>query len=224
MRLAIWLVLAAVQAAPCAAPCAANPELVINEILAAPARDWNGDAAVSSRDDEWVEVYNTTDHEISLAGYRLADTDTSWRYEFTGVLPSHSHLVVFGSDSYAWEKATHHTAVGLALNNAGDTVRLWRFANGDSTQLDAYAYNAVEAGSDRSTGRFPDGADTWRIFDQLDKVPTGSKPEGSNCPPTPTSSNGCTSAIKKTSWGQLRKWFLNEEGPKPVQAQPQAKK
>ena len=178
MRYGFWLVWAALNAAPCAAPCAANPEMVINEILPAPARDWNGDGVVSTRDDEWGEVYNTTDHDISLTGYRLADTDTSWRYEFTGTLPSHSHLVVFGSDSYAWEKATHHSAVGLSLNNAGDTVRLWRFANGDSTQVDAYAYGSTEGASDRSTGRFPDGTETWRIFDSLNKAPTGSRRYG----------------------------------------------
>lgn len=90
----------------CAVP--AGAQIVINEFLASPARDWNGDGTLSSRDDEWVEIYNPTSLPVVLDGYRVADADTSWRYGFTGTLAPHERLVVYGSESYAWEKATKH--------------------------------------------------------------------------------------------------------------------
>ena len=100
------------------------------------------------------------------------------------------------------------------------------FANGDSTQVDAYAYNSVCGGSDRSVGRFPDGGDTWRIFDQLDKVPTGSQPEGSGCAPTPGGPNGCPSAVKNPTWGMLKRWYLQEgtAAPRPAAPAPKPQK
>ncbi len=39
-------------------PVAAAPGPVLNEFLAGPARDWNGNGSISTRDDEWVEVFN----------------------------------------------------------------------------------------------------------------------------------------------------------------------
>ncbi|HVP38901.1 MAG TPA: lamin tail domain-containing protein [Candidatus Saccharimonadales bacterium] len=194
--------LAALLLAGAAAP--ARAELVINEVLASPARDWNGDGTVSSRDDEWVEIYNPADTPVALDGYRLADADTTWRFALTGTLGPRARLVVFGSDAYAWEKATHHPAYGLSLNNGGDTVRLWKFSGADSVQVDAVTYGAVEGGSDRGYGRFPDGAGSWKLFDALDPAPAGSNPPGTGCGPTPGAANGCPSPAVATSWGQLR--------------------
>lgn len=109
MRYGFWLLAAALQAASLGAACDAQAQLLINEILAAPARDWNGDAVVSSRDDEWVELYNPTGNPIILDGYRIADADTTWRMGLTGTLGPHAFRLVFGSESLEWEKATHHT-------------------------------------------------------------------------------------------------------------------
>lgn len=217
MRMTTWMLAAAVSAAGLAPACDADAQIVINEICASPARDWNQDGAVSARDDEWVEIYNAGGTEVVLDGYRIADLDTTWRMGLTGTLLPHSHLTIYGSQSLAWEKATHHTASGLSLNNSGDTVRLWKFTGADSAQVDAYTYNTAEGASDRTVGRFPDGSITWKIFDALNPIPQGGNPPGTGCAPSPSSPNGCPTAAKQISWSDLRHWFLDDHdgGPKP---------
>ncbi len=216
MRYGWWMVLWLAPTVVATPNCEAASQLVINEFMASPGRDWNSDGTVSSRDDEWVEVYNTGETPVILDGYRLADSDTSWRYGFSGTLPGHGRLVVFGAESYAWEKATRHSALGLSLNNTGDVVRLWKFSGTDSMQVDSYAYNSVEGGSDRSVGRFPDGGATWRVFDSLNPIPAGGAVAGTACAPTPTSPNGCPTLALPVSWGLLRMRY----GPRPVPGSP----
>src|SRR5690349_8359140 len=67
---------------------AAEPatDLELNEILAGPARDWDGDGVFDARADEWVEVANRTAAPIDLSAYRMSDADSTIRYGFTGIL------------------------------------------------------------------------------------------------------------------------------------------
>src|SRR6476661_1012473 len=76
--LAIALTLLATSGAP-AAGHAAGP-LVLNEILAGPARDWDGSGTFSSRDDEWVELVNTGATPLDLGGFLITDGDSIPRY------------------------------------------------------------------------------------------------------------------------------------------------
>jgi hypothetical protein len=46
---------------------------LLNEIMADPARDWDGDGTYSYRNDEWVEIVNPGPGTLDLAGYFLAD-------------------------------------------------------------------------------------------------------------------------------------------------------
>jgi hypothetical protein len=195
----------------------ASAQVVLNEIMASPARDWNGDGTVSSRDDEWVEIFNAGSSPVALDGYRLADADTTWRFAFSGTLGPLERRLVYGSESYAWEKATKHPAYGLSLNNGGDTVRLWKFTGADSAQVDVVTYGAVEGGGDRAFGRFPDGGANWKVFDSLNPAPTGSNPPGTACAPTPGAQNGCPTAIQPLTWGAIRMIYGPEEhwGAKP---------
>ena len=66
-----------------------NAQIRINEILADPASDWSGDASLSSKDDEWVEVINAGATVVDLSAYRLGDASggtTTWRFGFAGTL------------------------------------------------------------------------------------------------------------------------------------------
>ncbi len=91
--------------------------VVINEVLPAPAEDWNGDGAIDSND-EFIELYNPGDTPVSLAGWRLEDrsNSTSARRRFVlGVehlLPAGGFLTVWGQDSH------------IGLNDGGDRVEL----------------------------------------------------------------------------------------------------
>ena len=61
----MFLLLSASAATP-RTTCAA-PDVRLSEILAGPARDWDGSGAVSSRDDEWIEIVNGGSGTTDLA-------------------------------------------------------------------------------------------------------------------------------------------------------------
>ncbi len=69
--------------------------VVINEVMA--------DPITGIRDDEdelcdWVELYNTTDREISLAGLGLSDNEgkpLKWRFPDSAVIPAKGYYIVF---------------------------------------------------------------------------------------------------------------------------------
>ena len=61
-------------------------DIRINEILAGPARDWDGSGAFSSRDDEWIEIANIGSAAQDLSGFYVTDGDSVPRYAFTGTL------------------------------------------------------------------------------------------------------------------------------------------
>ena len=190
---------------------AASPEviepLMLNEILADPQRDWNGDGIVSSRDDEWVEIVNIGISPVILDDYRLAGADTSWRYGFSGDLAPGAVLVVYGGQSYAWETANGAPKFGLRLVNTGGSIGLWRVANGDTVLVNSYTFLDHEADPDRSTGRLPDGGGEWRVFDALNPY-TGTKlPFGSGCLPSPGQVFQCPTPAQTTTWGSLKRRY-----------------
>ncbi|MFH0778467.1 MAG: lamin tail domain-containing protein [Candidatus Eisenbacteria bacterium] len=201
-RVALMLILFSVLV-----PRFSSAQVVINEVLASPSVDWDGDGAYYYRDDEWVEIHNSSDQPVSLDGYRIADADTSWRFGFTGTLGAHQCLVVFGSQSYAWERANGFPAYGLSLSNTGDTVRLWKFTAADSSQVDEYTYGKAAAGTDRSVGRKPDGTAEWWIFDALNPYAGTTPPLGTGCPPTPAGPTGCSTPVVSETWGYIKDLF-----------------
>jgi Lamin Tail Domain len=184
-----------------------SAQLVINEILASPSIDWNGDGVYTYRDDEWVEVYNNTEGPVVLDGYRLCDAETTWRYGFSGTLPARGYLVIFGDASYAWEKAHAYPAYGLSLSNTGDTVQLWQFVGADSFLVGSYTYGKNASGTDRSVGRKPDGVEDWYIFDALNPYTGTTPPLGTGCPPSPGTANGCATPVESETWSRIKTLF-----------------
>ena len=187
-----------------AAPVAAGP-LVLNEFCAGPARDWDGSGTFSSRDDEWVEVANVGAGTLDLAGYLITDGDQIPRMALAGTLDPGGHRVIFGSESYAWEKAAGYPAFGFSLSNSGDKVMLWQVTGPDTTLVDSYTFGSHEAAADRAVGRFPDGTGPWVLFDSLNPYTGATPPAGTGCAPTPGAPNTCNSTpTRPTTWGRLK--------------------
>jgi len=65
-----------------------NAQVLINEYMPDPARDWDGDGEYNYRNDEWVEIINTGSSSIDLTGFLLRDGGDQllWRYGFSGEL------------------------------------------------------------------------------------------------------------------------------------------
>ena len=183
---------------------AASCDVLINEILAGPTQDWNGDGAVSSRDDEWLELYNAGTIPVNLADYLMSDTDSTIRYQFSGSLGPGERVVVFGAQAVQWQRDTGASVAGLSLNNSGDTVRLWRIVVSDTNMVDAYVYKSHETVADRASGREPDGG-IWALFDGLNPYTGSLEPGGNGCLPTPGAANECDpTQVSEGTWGRVK--------------------
>jgi hypothetical protein len=211
LQLACWLASVVLAAQPC------TGQVRINELLADPGRDWNGDAALSSRDDEWVEIVNVGPGPVALDNLRLSDggTTRALRYGFSGTLAPGGVLVVYGNQSVAWEAANGTGSAGLSLNNTGDDVRLWSIVGTDTLLVDSYTYAAFEVLDDRAPGRAPDGADTWALFDALNPYSGTTPPLGTGCNPTPGGPNGCPTPVAAATWSAVKQLFDRPRGVLP---------
>ncbi|MBN1125624.1 MAG: lamin tail domain-containing protein, partial [Sedimentisphaerales bacterium] len=118
----------------------ASDTIVINEIL----------AHSHSNASDWIELYNTTDQDISIGGWFLTDDntdmDTIRKYEIPAdtLLPGNGYLVFyqessFGSESQPLEKR-------FALSEGGETVYLYSGRDGlvTGTYYTRQAFGASE--------------------------------------------------------------------------------
>jgi hypothetical protein len=178
---------------------------LLNEIMAGPARDWDGDGAYNYKNDEWVEIVNPGPGSLSLSGYILTDERGKPVYAFTGTLAQGAVAVAYGSQAVTWESAHGQSTTGLRLGNDGDTVMLKQVVGADTLAVDAYTYNSYESGTDRSTGRKPDGGATWQIFDGLNPYAGSTVPLGSGLDPSPGALNGGTATpAERLTWGRIK--------------------
>jgi len=183
-----------------------HAQVLINEFLADPARDWDGDDQANYRDDEWVEIINFGSTEVDCSGFLLADGEGEpvWRYGFSGILAPREVRVIYGSDSRAWEESNGFPMYGLSLNNAGDRLSLYRVSGSETLLVDTFTYGDRAAEDDRSVGRGAQTPDTWFIFDAYNPCPDNCDPAGSGCIPTPGLSNDCITGTELESWGKIK--------------------
>jgi len=202
LKFASIVLLAAMSLA--ALPVSGHAGVVLNEFLAGPARDWDGNGTLSTRDDEWVEIFNTGAGSVDLAAFFLTDGDSIPRFGFSGLLGPGERRLVFGGDAVTWERAKGFPVFGLSLGNTGDKVMLWQVSGADTSLVDSYAYVSHEAASDRAVGRGPDGG-AWMLFDSLDPYTGTTPPLGSGCAPSPGGPNQCgTTPALRASWGRIK--------------------
>lgn len=186
-------------------------QVLVNEILADPGVDWDGDGSLSTKFDEWVEVTNAGASSVDMSAYRLGDLSGgyAWRYGFSGTLQPGGVLAVYGSDSQAWETENGFPLMGLSLNNTGDTVLLYKLEGSDTLVADSYAYVSHEVLDDRSTGRMTENVTEWRVFDALNPYTGTNPPFGTGCLPSPGAVNACEPLVpvEETTWGAIKELF-----------------
>jgi hypothetical protein len=190
----------------------AGAQVVLNEILADPATDWDGDGAVDAKLDEWIEVYNPGDTSVYLTEYWVRDGlgDTPHLNLFGRLDPGQT-AVFYGHHALAWQQENDAGTSGLSLNNSGDTVQLLRADPADPVNLllvDEKVYGAHEGADDRTAGRLPDGGE-WSLFDGLNPYAGDEQPGGNGCEPTPGAINACAdeTPVDAATWtGVRRRW------------------
>lgn len=149
-------------------------DVLINEALADPpdgvAGDVNGDGARDSSDDEFIELVNTTTHDIDISGYQLLTrssttrTDTI-RHTFAAgtILTACSAVVVFGGGAFdpvnprfGGSQAVKASSGGLSLINSGGLVTLRDQAKGIITSLTYGGMTGLNGDANQSVTRSPD--------------------------------------------------------------------
>ncbi len=181
--------------------------IVLNELVAAPARDWNGDGEIDYKNDEWVEILNTGSTAVDLTGLYLKDaTGDAYHYGFEGSLEPGETLVVYGSDAVAWQAANNAGSSGLSINNGDETIELWRDVP-DPRILQVVDFVPIPAhagASDRAMGRLPDSLD-WVLFDSLNPYSGDLLPTGTGCEPSPGTPNVCdVVGVENLSFGRMK--------------------
>ncbi|TMQ58811.1 MAG: lamin tail domain-containing protein [Candidatus Eisenbacteria bacterium] len=183
------------------------PGLRLNEILASPARDWDGDGLYDSKNDEWIEIQNVGPEALAIGEYRLADAARTVRFALEGTLAPGEVKLTTGSAAVAWQRSQGLAAAGLSLNNSGDQVYLLRVTGPDTTTVDTHTYGSIEGGNDRSVGHASTESEDWILFDSLNRYTGGGTPAGTGCPPTPGGVNGCTTDVSPSTWGAIKRLY-----------------
>jgi uncharacterized protein (TIGR03437 family) len=149
-------------------------DVLINEVLTDPpdgiAGDANRDGIRDSSDDEFVELVNTTTHDIDISNYQLlsrslSTTTETVRHTFaTGtILPACSASVVFGGGSFEPSNPAFGSAIvvragsgGLSLTNSGGVITLRDPAGAVITSLSWGGSTGLNGEANQSMTRSPD--------------------------------------------------------------------
>ncbi len=183
----------------CAVATTTSAQIVINEVLADPARDWDGDGSIGFREDEWVEILNLGGTSVDLQDYWLRD-DSSRLPDFglSGTLVPGQTKVVYGSEVMAWQEDQGWLVTGFGLNNSGgDRVFLMYGPYNENLvyeTLDQVWIGDHEADDDRSCGLDP-VTGQWVLYDGLNPYTGTEDPLGNGCEPTPGVANACEQPI-----------------------------
>ena len=142
--------------------------VVLNEILYNPK---STDPAPANK--EFIELYNNSNASFDLAGWQISEISGSAEQKYTittTAAPASYRAVPYSGSTIISPKGfmTLQLSVGNALNDTGDTVRLYDAGN---NKLDEHAYTGGKP-EGFSEARMPnDGTSDWR-----DPIPTPGMP------------------------------------------------
>jgi hypothetical protein len=178
--------------------------LIINEFLAAPGGDANGDGTTNTGDDEFVEIYNNTLSDIDVSGYMINDS-SGLRHTFTSgsVIPAGDVIVVFGGGTPTnFSCVTQISSVGfLGLNNGGDTITI---LDASSAIVTSYSYGS-EGGDNQSLGRDVDITGDFKKHSEITSNPVDFSPGRYNETNIPFSAVTWTGTTN-SDWATATNW------------------
>lgn len=161
-----WRASSYLLGSPGRADAAAPVSIVINEIV-----------ANTPELNDWIELYNPTDADITLgAGWYLSDDGGSVTNLMKWEIPPGTTIPARGFVSFDENTGFHNpTNIGFALSRGGDDVFLSHLpGNAQDRVVDAVSFKAQEA--TWSLGRYPDGGPFWYGLDQQTRGTTNAAP------------------------------------------------
>lgn len=184
----------------------AEGQLVINEVLAYPNQDWNGDGVLGLMGDEWIEIKNRSWDTISLTGYYLRDDFGSDPHlGLSGALGPGQVMVFYGSQALAWQREQGQAEYGFALDNWGERVQLLRQVGSELILVDEVALQNHETDYDRSSGYSAED-EVWTLFDAWNIYLGHDLPMSTSCQPTPGQENQCLPLVgnETLTWSAVK--------------------
>ncbi len=146
-------------------PRAVAGAIVINEVA------WMGTSA--SLYDEWIELYNTTDTDISLDGWRLVSSDGSPDISLSGIISAHGYFLLERTDDSTVADIPADQLYTGALNDTGESLSLYDEGGTliDTANGDGGAWPGGDASLDATMERISpleeDRTDNWTTNDLL---------------------------------------------------------
>jgi hypothetical protein len=124
---------------------------------------------------DWIELYNSSDAEVSLSGYYLTDnfdTLNMWKIPTGTVIPAKGYLIFWASG----DNKGRHTNFSLSVT--GEKIAL--VMPDGKTLVDTVKF--PEQISDISYGRTTDGAKNWIYFEEPTPNKANGKPKSASLP------------------------------------------
>jgi hypothetical protein len=151
------------------------PIVVIHEIA------WMGTTA--SANDEWIELKNTTDQSISLAGWTLTNGDGKITAKLKGQIPAGGFYILERTDDTSVPETKADAIYRGSLRNSGDILEL---RNANHALIDSAAFSSGwPKGSNTTKQTMEKIGDTWQTS------------QGANG--TPKAENSIAPALKKAN-------------------------
>jgi hypothetical protein len=113
-KLTIVILISLMLTVPC---CAAQAQVLINEIA------WMG--TTISANYEWLELYNATDSQINLEGWRLEAADGTPAINLSGVIPGKGYFMLERTSDDTLLEIQADQIFSGSLGNTGEHLRLF---------------------------------------------------------------------------------------------------
>lgn len=187
-----------------AAPSAQSPtpaSVIINEVA------WGGTAANTTH--EWIELYNTTDSDIDLTGWRLYSSDGGPSITLSGTIPAFGYYLIERSTDNAISDipANWVGGFGTGLHNSGEVLTLTNpsgevidTANSDGGAWPAGSRNPDYLSMERIDPTAPDSDTNWASNNRI--IRNGQDAEGNPINGTPKTRNSNSAAFADLTIGK----------------------
>ena len=147
-------------------PIAKVSDVVINELMASNTRSI---ADARGGHDDWIELYNTSEHPVTLAGMYLSDDRANprkWRFPKHTTIAPKAYLIVW-ADSEGESQAELHT--NFNLSKSGETLILVDTDGRHNQVLDSVKFGVQK--KDTAIGRVPNGSGDFRVAEMTPGSP-----------------------------------------------------
>ncbi len=135
-------------------------QVIINEYSAS---NLTGYLDNYDKEEDWIELFNTSDSDVDLSGYYLsdsADEPTKWMIPNGTSISANGYLVFWCSGRNESFDGNYHTNFKLKQTKSNPEHLV--FSDTDGTIINDIELQKTQL--EHSMGRFPNGSSTWKIF------------------------------------------------------------